>query len=264
MEILDTIARFGIDHILWGILAFIVCTLVIKLVMKLFNAFLEHFHGVAPELHAMFKAAVKIILYFIAIMVTASIIGIPITSFLALFSVVGLAVSLSVQGVLSNLAGGIILLAARQFSLEDFIESDTISGTVKEIGFLHTKLLSPDGKIIYVPNSSLQNSRVINYTASGTRRIDMKISASYNNSPTQVKAACMSVVHSIPAILQDPEPAVVVDSYGDNAINYIIRVWTSTDDFWPTQFAINEALYDAFKQHGVEMTYPHINVHMQQ
>lgn len=138
-----------------------------------------------------------------------------------------------------------------------------MSGTVKEIGFLQTKLLSPDGKVIYVPNSLLHSARLINYTVNGRRRVDIPISASYDNSPEQVREAIMDVLAGFPAIAKDPAPAVVVDSYGDNAINYIIRFWAENADFWPTRHGVNEALYNGFRSHGVEMTYPHINVHMQ-
>lgn len=262
MEMLSSFAQLGIGKLLWGLAALFVCVVATKVLMRLFEESLKHMHNVEPALHSMLRSTLKIVLYFVSVMVAAGVMGIPVTSFLALFSVVGLAVSLAVQGVLTNLAGGVIIVVSKMFKLEDYIESDTISGTVKEIGFLHTRLLSPDGKLIYVPNSMLHSARVINYTASGVRRIDLPISASYDNHPAQVREAAMSVVRSMSTVLQDPAPEVVVDSYGDNSIQYIVRVWTTTNDFWPTRHAMNEAMYDAFKAHGVEMTYPHLNVHM--
>lgn len=263
MSIIDTLIHLGVDKILWGLATLFLALLASKLLMKLFNKALEHIPTINPALHAMLKTTVQFLLYFLSIMLTANVLGIPVTSFVALFSVVGLAVSLAVQGVLSNLAGGVILLVSKMFTLNDFIEADNISGTVQEIGFLHTKLLSPDGKVIYVPNSLLHSARLINYTINGKRRIDLPISASYDNSPEEVRAAVMLAVHTFSNIAADPAPEVILDSYGDNAINYIIRIWTTTNDFWPVRNALNEKLYSAFQQSHVEMTYPHINVHMQ-
>ena len=262
MDIVNTLVNLGVDKILWGLTTLFIALLITKLILKLFNKAITHIPTIDPALHAMLKTTLQFLLYFLSIMLAANIIGIPITSFVALFSVVGLAISLAVQGVLSNLAGGIIILASRMFTLNDFIEADSISGTVQEIGFLHTKLLSPDGKVIYVPNSLLHSARLINYTINGKRRVDLPISASYDNTPEEVRAAIFSAINTFPNIANDPAPEVILDSYGDNAINYIIRFWTSTADFWPVRNALNEKLYAAFKQHNVEMTYPHVNVHM--
>lgn len=264
MEYLDTLAQMGIVKILWGMGALFVCLVAAKLLIQAFESSLVRMNNVPATMHSMLKSTMRVVLYFLSVMVAASVMGIPMTSFLALFSVIGLAVSLAIQGVLSNLAGGVIILVSKMFSLGDYIESDTISGTVKEIGILHTRLASPDGKLIYVPNSLLQSSRVINYTIIGERRLDLPVSASYDNAPEEVRAACMEVVNSLPAIKRDPEPQVVLENYGESAINYIVRVWIAADDFWPTRYALSEGLYNAFKHNGVQMTYPHMNVHLDQ
>lgn len=261
-EILSILSRMGIDQMLKGLALLFAGLLIVRLVMKVVNRAIETIHGIDPSLHSMIRSAISFVLNLVVVLTAASAIGIPITSFVALLSVVSLAVSLAVQGVLNNLAGGIIILASKPFKLEDYIEADSVAGTVKEIGILHTRLLTFDGKQIFVPNNILYTSKLTNYTANGTRRADLIISASYDNPPAQVRQAVMDAVSAFPQVLSEPAPEVVVDSYGDNAINYIVRVWTVSGNFGIARFELNEALYDAFKKHGVEMTYPHLNVHM--
>lgn len=261
-QILDILSRLGVQQLLFGLAVLFVGLVAVRLIMKLIDKGLVRFRGLNPALHTMLKTAIRFLLNLIVLLTAAATLGIPITSFVALLSVVSLAISLAVQGVLGNLAGGIIILASKPFTLGDFIESDSISGSVQDIGFLHTRLRTPDGKEVFVPNNLLYTSRVINYSASGQRRVELSISASYDNTPDEVRSAIMSAVTAFPCILADPAPQVLLDSYGDSAINYLVFVWVPSDKFLEVKFALNEALYNAFKSHGVEMTYPHMNVHM--
>ena len=185
----------------------------------------------------------------------------PISSFLAVFSVIGLALSLAVQGVLKNFAGGMIILASKPFSLGDYIEAETVAGTVEEISLLYTRLTTPDGRTIYVPNDVLYSSQMINYTYSGTRRIEVPIGVSYDNTPEQVRAAALDAISTLEGTLADPAPAVYLDSYGDSSINYLVQVWVPATNYLSMRYALNERIYDAFQRHGVEITYPHLNVH---
>lgn len=260
--ILDTLKTLNAVQLLYGVIVLIVCLAIAKSIMKLLDGVLKKAHAIDPSLHTMIRTTVRWLLYFIAILAAAGTVGIPVTSFLTLFSVVGLAISLAIQGVLSNLAGGVIILASKPFALGDYIESDSVSGTVKDIGFLHTRLISPDGKLIFVPNNLLYTSRLINYTSSGSRRVDLTVSASYDNSPAQVRAAVMQAIASVPHIQAEPAPQVFVETYADSAIQYTVRLWTSAQDFWDVRYSLNEKLYDTFRSNGVQMTYPHLNVHL--
>lgn len=262
--ILNALKSLDGAKILYGAIVLIVCLLISKSIMKLLNGVLKKAHAIDPSLHTMIRTTVRWLLYFISIVAAASTLGIPVTSFLTLFSVIGLAVSLAIQGVLTNLAGGVIILASKPFTLGDYIESESISGTVKDIGFLHTRLISPDGKLIFVPNNLLYTARLINYTASGARRIDLNVNASYDNSPEQVRGAVLQAIASMDAIHSEPAPQVLVENYADSAIQYTIRAWVSAQDFATARYELNEKLYGAFRQNGVEMTYPHLNVHMRE
>lgn len=260
--ILKALSALNGERILYGIIVLVICLAVGKSVMRLMDGVLKKARAINPALHTMIRTTLRWLTYFITILTTAGTLGIPISSFLTLFSVVGLAISLAIQGVLTNLAGGIIILASKPFTLGDYIEADAIAGTVTDIGFLHTRLTAPDGKLIFVPNNLLYTSRLINYTASGARRIDLSVSAAYDNSPEQVRAAVLAAASTIEAIHADPAPQVLVESYGDSAIQYTIRLWVAAQDYVDTRYQMNELLYDAFRQHGVKMTYPHLNIHV--
>jgi len=262
-KFLESIKGIGLDRFLIALAVLAICLVATRYLMRMFARLLGRMQKIDPSLHSMLTAVMRVLLVFLSVMIAVNVIGIPITSFLALFSVVGIAVSLAVQNVLANLAGGVILLASKPFTLGDFVETDGIMGTVKEIGFLHTRMETFDGKMIFVPNDVLQTSKLINYSTSGTRRIDLTVSASYANTPDQVRAAVMQAIEETPGILPDPAPMVVLENYGEHAILYAIRAWAKAADFGTARYGLNERLYTAFRQNGVEMTYPHINVHMQ-
>ena len=160
------------------------------------------------------------------------------------------------------MAGGLVILSSRPFALGDFIEAGGISGTVREIGLNHTKLETPDGQMVLIPNKDLSSSKIINYTVLGRRRVVRTVTASYDAPTEDVKAACLEAVAAVPGILSDPAPAVQLTNYGASSIEYTIFCWCSVEDYWPVYFAVNENLRSAFANHGVEMTYDHLNVHV--
>ena len=239
----------------------VVGLLLTRLIRKAVGKGLER-SNVPKTLHSMLLTTLRLLLDLLVILTAANYIGIPVTSFVTLLGLAGLAISLALQGALSNLAGGFIILATHPFEVGHFIEQDGISGTVKEIRMLHTRLETPDGRMIYIPNSSISGARVINYTETGKRRVDLSVSASYDNSPAQVREAVLDAISRVEGILPDPEPVVALESYGDSAIQYTVLVWVNGADFITIKRALSEEMYTAFADHGVEMTYPHVNVHM--
>lgn len=262
-HILNILKAIDMNRILIGLLVLAAGLLVTRLIMRLVSRLLKKIPQIDQSLHTMLKTSLRIVLYFLSIVFSANAMGVPVSSFLAVFSVVGLAVSLSIQGVLTNLAGGVIILGSKPFALGDFIETDAVTGTVKDIGFLHTRMISPDGKMIFVPNNLLYNSKLINYTSSGTRRVDLNVSAAYDYSPKDVRKAAIAAIRSVPGVLHDPAPEVLLEAYAESAIQYTVRVWTPAQDYLDVRYALSEAVYQAFRENGVRMTYPHINVHMQ-
>lgn len=241
------------------VVGFTVVRLLLHVVKKALKA-----SRIPATLHTIIRNLLRILLDLVVILAAASVIGIPVTSFVTLLGIAGLAVSLALQGVLSNLAGGFIILSTHPFDLGHFIEHDGVTGTVREISMQHTRLETPDGKMIYIPNSSLSGGRIINYSEIGRRRVELSVSASYENTPAQVRGAVMTAVDRTAGILPDPAPAVYVDSYGESDIQYGIWVWTEGADFLRVRRELTERLYTAFAEQKVEMTYPHMNVHLKQ
>ena len=216
---------------------------------------------VPAAVHSILMTLLRVLLDLVVVLAALNALGIPITSFIALLSLAGLAISLALQGVLGNLASGLIVVGSRPFDVGDVIEHDGIAGTVREIRMMHTVLETFDGRMVYIPNSSISGGRVVNVTQTGRRRVDISVSASYNQPPAQVRKAIGDAIARTEGILEDPAPAVFLDSYGDSAINYGIRVWTASENYMNVKNTLTELLYSTFAENKVEMTYPHINVH---
>lgn len=204
----------------------------------------------------------RVLLYLLTILIVAGSLGIDVTSLIALVSVFGLAVSLAVQDTLSNIAGGIVILFAKPFALGDYVETDDGEGTVEEMGLTHTKLDTYSGQRLMLPNSKLSAGKIVNYSVLGRRRADHGIGVSYACDPGKVKAACLAAVARTPNVLDDPAPQAVMTAYQDSAIEYHVRFWARTEDFWDANFQVLEELYHVFAQEGIEITYNHLNVHI--
>lgn len=208
------------------------------------------------------NSVVKVGMWFVLVLMVADAMGIPTTSLIALMSVAGVAVSLALQNTLANLAGGIMLLVTKPIEVGDFVEADGVSGTVEAIGLAYSTLITGDNKQIFIPNSQISAAKIVNYTRLGKRRLDLTFSASYD-APTQtVKTAIREVLEQFPQIHQDPAPAIWLSNYGASSIDYLVRVWVNSGDYWDVNFGIMEGVREAFDKHGIEMTYDHLNVHV--
>ena len=205
---------------------------------------------------------VRTLLYVVAALVVLGSLGIDVTSLIAMVSVLGLAVSLAVQDVLSNVAGGMVLLFTKPFSLGDYVDTGDGEGEVEEITLTHTKLDTFSGQRVMLPNSRLVAGKIVNYSVRGVRRADLTVCASYDDSAQAVRAACLRAVSRTENILPDPAPAVVVTAYGESAIEYHVRFWTRTEHFWDAQNAVLEGIRQSFAEDGITMTYNHLNVHL--
>ena len=240
-------------------LLYLVCgLLIIRFVMSALSRALKK-SAIDRTLHRFILTILRIVLYFILFMTVAGALGIQITSFVALLSVAGLAISLSLQNVLSSASCGVMLLSVKPFKVGDYVEIGGTGGTVREIGFMHTKLAAPDNKIIYVPNNEVSTSKIINYTQEGTRRVDFVFTADYACPQEDVKRALREAVAKFPKVLDDPAPFIRVSGYKE-AVEYTVRVWCKTEDYWELYSDIIEAVPEAYAAHGVEMNYPYLNV----
>ena len=256
-------AHKGIDlsHVLTAVITLVVCLVVVRILLGVLNRFLER-SKIEKTLHGFIRSLTRVLLYFLTALIVVGSLGIDVTSLVALMSVVGLALSLALQGTLSNLAGGIMLLVTKPFLVGDYVEIDSTSGVVQEINLVYTKLNTYDNKRISIPNSQVSSARVVNYSTEGNRRVDLTVSASYNAPVDTVKAALQEAIAAQSAALHEPAPFARLSKYGDSAIEYTVRVWCRTDDYWSLYYDLLEEIKRSFDRNGVEMTYPHVNVHI--
>lgn len=262
-EILNySVGNFTVGKILAAVIAFVVCYLIMRIVMRLFDRVMRRV-TLDDTLKKIIRIFIKLILYFITAMIVIDALGVSVTSLLAAFSVVGLAASLAVQDSLSNLASGIMLMVSKPFKLGDYVDIDDVGGTVKMIGLIHTRITTVDNKMIYVPNSKIISTKIINYTTQDKRRVDLEISASYDAPIALVRTSLLESVATVGKFLDEPDPPfAAISSFDDSSICYIVRAWVKTGDYWPARYALLEQIKADFDRHGIEMTYNHLNVHM--
>ena len=262
-EILNySVGNFTVGKILSAVVVFVVCYLILRVLMRLFTRILSRVN-MDETLRKILLAAIKLILYFLLAMVVIDTLGVSVTSLLAAFSVVGLAASLAVQDSLSNLASGIMLLVTKPFKIGDYVEIDDVSGTVKMISLIHTRITTIDNKMIYVPNSKIIATKIVNYTQQEKRRVDLEISASYDAPIETVRQSLLEAVSAVGLFSDTPAPPfAAVLSFDESSIRYVVRAWVKTEQYWDAYFALLEQIKAAFDKNGVEMTYNHLTVHM--
>ncbi len=259
-NMLPRLGDYALHRLLPALVIFIIGSLVVKIIIKVLHKGLSR-TGIEQAALNLLCSVLRIALLVLICLTALSFLGIDVTGIVALASVLTLAVSLSVQDALTNLIGGFTLINTKPFSIGDYVEIGGQGGTVQKIGLTYTQLLTGDGKTVSMPNSSVVSAQIINYTVSGTRRVDISVSVSYDTDPELVFDA-LGRAARVPTALSDPAPYFAVESYGDSAIVYLLRVWTDADSYWPTYHSINRNIHTVFRQMGVAMTYPHLNVHI--
>lgn len=197
--------------------------------------------------------ALKILL----IVTVISQLGVETTSFAAILAAAGLAIGLALQGSLANFAGGVLIMIFKPFKLGDLVEAQGEIGVVKEIEIFTTKLTGLSNKEIIIPNGSLSNGNIVNYTTEGTRRVDLVIGVSYDADIKQTKNVLMDVLTSNPKVLKDPAPTVNVSELADSSVNFAIRPWSSTADYWDVYFETIENVKEALDEANIDIPYPH-------
>lgn len=237
----------------------VICGVLIKLILKATDRMLGR-SRLDKAVHPFIRTIVKLVLLFTAIMLIAGTLGVDTSSLLALLSVAGLAVSLALQNVLSNMASAVILLTTKPFQIGHFIEMGSVNGTVVKIGAICTDILTLNNQLVHVPNSEITGSTVTNYTASDKRRLEYRITASYDAPVEDVKAALLRAAEH-PLRMQEMQPIARVNGYGESAIEYVLFLWIRPKDYMDVCYDVLENVKREFDAAGIEMTYPHINVH---
>jgi len=205
----------------------------------------------------------KFLLTAILVVSVAGMVGIATSSFVAILGAAGLAVGLALQGSLSNFAGGVLLLVLKPIKHGEFIEAQGVSGTVDAISIFATQIVTPDNKVITIPNGPLANGNIINYSRKETRRVDFVFGVGYTDDLDKVKATIKSVLSEESRIINEPaEPLVVVSQLADSSVNFTVRLWTKTSDYWPVNFDITEKMKKRFDKEGISIPFPQRDVHM--
>ena len=188
--------------------------------------------------------------------------GIDTSGITALIASLGVCIGLAVNGALSNLAGGVLILLTRPFRVDDFIEAQGISGTVADIHITATKIVTVDNKVVYVPNGSLANGNIINYSEKDTRRVDLDFSVSYSADSDKVKAIITEILEKHELVLKDPAPFVRVSAHGTSAMIIKSRAWVKNADYWTVYFDVTEAVKAEFDKNGIDIPFQQLDVHI--
>ena len=188
--------------------------------------------------------------------------GVQTTSFIAVLGAAGLAVGLALQGSLSNFAAGVMIIIFRPFKIGDYVEGGGTGGTVKSIHIFTTTLTTPDNKRVIVPNSKMMGDNITNYSAEGTRRVDLTASISYGDSIDKAKTVLADILAKEPRILKDPAPAIGVLALAESSIDFAVRPWVKVEDYWAVFFGLNEAIKKRFDAEGLSIPFPQRDVHL--
>lgn len=243
-----------------AVVILVIGVLIIRVLMKLIEASLNK-SRLEKAAYSLIISLSKAAMYILLFLIAASTLGIDVSSIVALASVLTLALSLALQNMVSNVIGGFTLLYTHPFHSGDFVEIAAQSGTVREINMTYTVLETFDKRVVSIPNSAVVAAQIVNYSSADSRRVEIDVSASYD-SPTQKVLDALVQAGTVDNALLEPAPAAVITGYGDSAINYNLRVWVKPEDYWDVYFLVMQRVKEIFDQQGIEMTYPHLNVHL--
>ena len=215
--------------------------------------------SLVPFLTSLINMVLKVLL----VITVMSMLGIQMTSFIALLGAAGLAVGMALSGTLQNFAGGVMILIFKPFKVGDFIDAQGFQGTVHEIQIFITILLTLDNKTVIIPNGGLSNGSVVNYSTQASRRIDWTFGIAYGDKTEEVKKILMDLIIADKRILDEPEPFVGVKELGDSSVNFTARGWIKQADYWDVFFDMNESVYNTFNEKGISIPFPQMDVHIQ-
>lgn len=220
------------------------------------------FSKLDTNVSALILSAIKLVLNTLIIIIAIQILGVPSATIIAAIGSCGLAIGLALQGGLSNIAGGVMILVFKPFHIGDFISTSSGDGTVEDIGLFYTKLVTVDNRLINIPNSSLSSSTVVNLSAKPTRGIDIEVNIAYGSDIELAKKTLLQVADNCKMVLKDPAPMAFVSANTDSAVTLILRVCVNGGDYWPARFELNETALKKIPEAGITIPFPQLDVHM--
>ena len=260
-ELIDNyLIPFGMK-LLVAIIIFIVGKMVAKMLVNLFGKIMKH-SKYDDMLVDFLKSIISAILMLFVIVAALDHLGVDTTSLVAILGAAGLAIGLSLQGSLQNFAAGVMLLVFRPFKQGDFVEAGGTAGVVKNITIFTTIMTTPDNKEIIVPNGNIYSGNIINYSAKDTRRVDMVFGIGYDSDLKQAKQILEQLMNDDERILKDPKVQIAVSELADSSVNFVVRPWVKSADYWGVLFDTTEAVKLKFDEAGISIPFPQMDVHM--
>lgn len=247
-------------RIIGAIIIFVVGRFLISFIWKMLSKILSKRH-IDAGIQTFVMSLVNILLTILLIVAVIGKLGVETTSFAALLASAGVAVGMALSGNLQNFAGGIIVLLFRPYKVGDWIESQGVSGTVREIQIFHTILTTADNKVIYIPNGALSSGTVTNYSREETRRVDWVIGVEYGENYDKVESTVKRILAADKRILATPEPFIALHALDASSVNVVIRVWVKSADYWGVYFDMNKTIYSVFNEEGIGFPFPQLTVH---
>ena len=258
-QLIDLSVQAG-KSILVAILILVVGRFIVKLINKLVGQMLDR-RKVDPTIASFTKSFVNVLLMVLLIITVVSALGVNTTSFAALLASAGVAVGMALSGNLQNLAGGLLLLFFKPYKVGDYISAQGVEGVVKAIQIFHTVLTTVDNKEIFVPNGALSSGTVVNFSRNDLRRVDQVVTVEYGTDVNAVREAVMDIANADSRILKDPAPFVELGALADSSVNFTVRLWVKTADYWGVWFDMNRKVYEDFNKRGIGFPFPQIQVH---
>lgn len=263
-RVLDSLVEQGAAlgwTLIKALLVFIVGRFLISTINKLVQRVLLK-RNIDPSIKTFVGSLIHIILMILLIVSVVGALGVQTASFAALLASAGVAIGMALSGNLSNFAGGLIILIFKPYKVGDFIEAQNLSGTVREIQIFHTVLTTTDNKVIYIPNGSLSSSAVINYSYQQVRRIDWTFGVEYGTDYAKVKGVLEEILAKDERILQEPAaPFIAMSQLADSSVNYVVRVWVNSPDYWNVYYDITRIVYERFNAEGIGFPFPQLTIH---
>ena len=250
-------------NILIAIVVYLIGSQVIKAVVNGTRKVMDK-RDFDPTLSSWLRTLISISLKAMLIISVLGMVGIEMTSFIAVLGAAGLAVGLALQGTLSNFAGGIMVLLFKPYKVGDFIDGAGYMGTVKEIQIFNTILNTPDNKVIIIPNGNLATGSLTNFSKEATRRVDWTVGIAYGNDYSKAKEVISKMLEEDARVLKDPAYFVALGALADSSVNITVRAWVNAADYWGVFFDFNERVYKEFEGHGLDFPFPQMDVHVNQ
>lgn len=255
-------ASLTLERLLPAVIVLVLGILAVRLLLKLLDKLLNR-SKLDRSMFTILHAVVAVLLYTVIILIAVDLLGVNVTSLVAIVSVVSLAISLAVQSLLANVVGGLSLLATHPFRVGDWVQIGEEKGVVRDIGIHHTKIMTYYGEMLYIPNSDTVSARICNFSAEGKLRMELKFTASYQDDIDTVREAILeAAVH--PGILREPAPEVVVGEYADSAVCYLLHLWVEPEEekYMEIKYAVTEEVKRRFTEKNVTIPFPQVDVHM--